>query len=162
MKKTIFALILLISIPSILINAQGRPRHSPEDQEKFRSMKIAFFTEKLEFTPEEAEKFWPVYNDYEKKKSDLHGERRSSFRSFSSETQSISDKQAREMVEKHIELQKRDLQIEIDFYTKIKAFLPPKKIMKVYITEVNFREYMLRQLRGGKGVQGEKRPEKHP
>ena len=81
MKKITLALILLISLPALLINAQGRPRVSPETQEKFRSMKIAYFTEELEFTSQEAEKFWPIYNEYEKKKSDLHGERRKSFRS---------------------------------------------------------------------------------
>ena len=82
MKKTTFALILLISIPALLINAQGRTDRSPESREKFRSIKIAYFTEELELTSEEAEKFWPVYNEYDKKKSDLHRQHRKSFRSF--------------------------------------------------------------------------------
>ena len=158
MKKTTFALMLLISVPVLLINAQGRPRMDPESQEKFRSMKIAYFTEELDLTSEEAEKFWPVYNEYDKKKSAQHRERRKSFRNFASETETISDEQAVEMIEQYIESQKKDLQQEIEFYSKIKEVLPPKKIMKLYITELQFREHILKQLRGEKRNQGGKRP----
>ena len=76
MKKTTFAFMLLISVPVLFINAQDRRERDPERREKFNSMKIAYFTEELELTSAEAEKFWPVYNEYEKKKSALHWERR--------------------------------------------------------------------------------------
>ncbi len=33
-------------------------------QEKIQALKIAFITQKLKLTPAEAEKFWPVYNQY--------------------------------------------------------------------------------------------------
>ncbi len=34
--------------------------------EKIQSLKIAFITQKLQLTPDEAQKFWPVYNQYDK------------------------------------------------------------------------------------------------
>jgi len=165
MKKTTFALILLIFVPALLINAQGRRGWDPATQEKFRSMKIAFFTDELEFTTEEAEKFWPVYHKYEEKQSDLHRERRNSFRGSMEEFETISDEQAEEMIKKHLEFQKKDLQLEIELYTNIKEILPPKKIAKLHITEMRFREHMLKQLRGergGQGGPGSRRPEKNP
>ena len=33
--------------------------------EKVEALKIAFITQKLQLTPDEAQKFWPVYNQYE-------------------------------------------------------------------------------------------------
>ncbi len=33
--------------------------------EKIEALKIAFITQKLELSSEEAQKFWPVYNQYE-------------------------------------------------------------------------------------------------
>lgn len=35
-----------------------------ERQEKIQALKIAYITQKLKLTPAEAEKFWPVYNQY--------------------------------------------------------------------------------------------------
>lgn len=34
-------------------------------REKVEALKIAFITQKLQLTPDEAQKFWPVYNQYE-------------------------------------------------------------------------------------------------
>jgi hypothetical protein len=33
--------------------------------EKIQALKIAFITNKLQLTPDEAQKFWPVYNQYD-------------------------------------------------------------------------------------------------
>lgn len=36
-----------------------------KQDEKLRALKIAFITERLQLTSDEAQKFWPVYNSYE-------------------------------------------------------------------------------------------------
>jgi hypothetical protein len=41
-----------------------------QDGEKIQSLKIAFITQKLQLTPSEAEKFWPIYNEYD---NEVHG-----------------------------------------------------------------------------------------
>jgi hypothetical protein len=33
--------------------------------EKIQALKVAFITQKLHLTPSEAERFWPVYNQYD-------------------------------------------------------------------------------------------------
>ncbi|MEO7961382.1 MAG: hypothetical protein ABIR19_07540 [Ginsengibacter sp.] len=38
--------------------------------EKIKALKIAFITQKLNLTTSEAEKFWPVYNQYDQ---EIHG-----------------------------------------------------------------------------------------
>jgi hypothetical protein len=56
MKKYLLILFLMIGSLS-QIKAQ--------DGEKIQSLKIAFITQKLQLTPDEAQKFWPVYNQYD-------------------------------------------------------------------------------------------------
>jgi hypothetical protein len=36
----------------------------PEENAKIEALKIAFISKKLDLTPDEAQKFWPVYNQY--------------------------------------------------------------------------------------------------
>ena len=45
----------------------GIKAQDPDDTraEKIQSLKIAFITQKLQLTPDEAQKFWPVYNQYD-------------------------------------------------------------------------------------------------
>lgn len=41
--------------------------------EKIQALKIAFITQKLQLTPDEAQKFWPVYNQYQTEVQGLEG-----------------------------------------------------------------------------------------
>lgn len=64
--KTIFTfLIALIGFTGIAL-AQEQPQPDPKQEEKIQALEIAFISRKLELTPDEAQRFWPVYNDYKK------------------------------------------------------------------------------------------------
>ncbi len=151
--KHVFALFVILNLPVLVLHGQNRTGQNNENEEKFRSMKIAFFSERIGLTPEEAEKFWPVYNDYEKKKADLNAERRDKFRNYGTRIEQMTDAQVEELIDQNIEFQKRDTQLDVDFHAEIKKVLPPKKVMKLYLAETQFREYMLRQLRGDRDSQ---------
>ncbi len=56
MKKA-FLLFLFITFVSVKTEAQT-------PGERMRSLEIGYLTKELRLTPEEAEKFWPVYNKY--------------------------------------------------------------------------------------------------
>ena len=61
MKKILSVLVLigLFSLPAL---AQGRLQRQPGAG--VEALKIAFITKRLDLTPEEAERFWPIYNRY--------------------------------------------------------------------------------------------------
>jgi len=55
------SIIILVSLLiSLLIEAQS----PPNKQSSIQALKVAFITKDLYLTPEEAQKFWPVYNAY--------------------------------------------------------------------------------------------------
>ena len=125
-------------------------------------MKIAYFTENLDLTPQEAEKFWPLYNEYQKIKGELYRSKGLRSRGFAQKMDEISEKEAEEIIDKHMEVKKNELTLDIKFHEDLKKVLPAKKVMKVYITEVQFREYMLKHIReehgGGKSKSGRQDP----
>lgn len=52
-------LFLILSLP-VLASAQDNPKRD----NKLQSLEIAYLTKELNLSPEEAQKFWPVYNQY--------------------------------------------------------------------------------------------------
>lgn len=68
MKKYIF-LFLFLSGTVFSANAQ---RNGGGQNDKIQALKIAFFTQKLQLTSADAEKFWPVYNQYTNEIKSLH------------------------------------------------------------------------------------------
>ncbi len=114
-------------------------------------MKIAYFTENIDLTPGEAEKFWPLYNQHEQKKDELWKSLRMNSREFSQKAEELTETEAEEIIDNHMEIRQKELQVDMDFHSELKKILPAKKIMKFYITEVRFREYMLQRIREERG-----------
>ena len=63
MKKLLLILILVSANISFLRAQDGTD--DPKKAEKIESLKIAFITQKLNLSSDEAQRFWPVYNRYE-------------------------------------------------------------------------------------------------
>ena len=62
MKKFITALAMLGIAFSLGAQAPSQKGNHQQMKERLQAEHIAFLTEKLELTPEEAQVFWPVYN----------------------------------------------------------------------------------------------------
>lgn len=84
MKKLLVLFGCMLSI--LFAAAQQRPMHRPgkmppppmeriskAQRAQMESFKIQFITKKLNLTPEEAEKFWPVYNEQKEASKKLMG-----------------------------------------------------------------------------------------
>ena len=44
-------------------------------QERVKAAKVAYLTRELGLSPQEAERFWPVYNEFENRRDDLRHDR---------------------------------------------------------------------------------------
>jgi len=163
MKSDLRILIILAVFFSFSLSVMGqRPGDREDRREKYRSLKIAYFTENLDLTPQEAEKFWPLYNEYQKNKGELFKSKGLRSRGFAQKMDEISEEEAEEIIDRHMEVRQKEISLDMKFHKDLKEVLPSKKIMKVYITEVEFREYMLKHIRdehrGGNSKSGRKDP----
>ena len=59
MKKILLITLLLITTTNVFAQRQHR-------FERIKALKTAYITEKVDLSSSEAEKFWPIYNKYEK------------------------------------------------------------------------------------------------
>lgn len=65
MKKFLLIIFVFVCVQTVIAQEDVNP--SPEKkQQNIEALKVAFISKELELTPEEAQKFWPVYNQYSK------------------------------------------------------------------------------------------------
>ena len=124
MKKTLIIFVILI-FPVIWLSAQN------PNLEKLNSYKIGFFTKKLNLTSAEAEKFWPVYNEYQKQKNQIQQERISLIRNFNQNESNLSDSQMTEIGDKLVSSIVQESSLAVSFHKKLKEVLPPEKVIQV-------------------------------
>jgi len=140
MKRGAFVLIALMIISVPVVSAQNPNR------ERLDSYKIAFFTQRLKLTPSEAEKFWPLYNDFQEKKSKIQLERVALYRKFNQEAVTLSDKEMTVMGDKLIELEVLESEHSMKFHQYIKEVLPPAKVLRFYQAENQYKMQLLNEL----------------
>lgn len=136
--------ITLILLGSNPLSAQTK---TSDKEELVKAQKIAFFTEKLSLTAEEAQKFWPVYNSYWEKKNKIIEERRNAMKFCAENMDKLSPKEIERYGDMYINFHKQESDLLLEFNKKFKEVLSPEKVMKLYLADYDFKTYLLRQIR---------------
>jgi len=123
-----------------------RNKHE-ERWEKYRSEKIAFLTSYLELTPKEAQKFWPVYNEMEQEKWEAQKLRRELGEKVRDAEESLNDKEITKLTREFAGGMQKEADILIRYNEKLLKIIPPKKVLKLYKAENEFRMYMIKKFR---------------
>jgi len=125
-------------------------------KENIQAMKIAFITEKLDLTPQEAQQFWPVFNQYSDKMMELRKKRRQDNREARSNFDELSDKEVEQIVNNDLALRQKELDLQKEYNEKFKAVLPIKKVAKLYAAEEQFKVVLINKLKDRPAHQGRK------
>ena len=145
--KTIKTLIVLLMFSSVVIAQEHHHGNERPNREKIKSMKIAFITEKLDLTPEEAQQFWPIYNEYEKKRGVILKEKRMGKKNKKENGTQFSDTEVEQRIEKHFISRQKELDLDKEYHTKFTSVLPIKKVGKLYITQDQFKRELLKRIK---------------
>jgi Spy/CpxP family protein refolding chaperone len=140
MKNNIIALLTML----VLFTSAGFAQNP--NQEKLTAYKIAFFTKRLNLTPGEAEKFWPLYNDYQNKRLLIQNERAYLIRKYNLDASGMTEKEYAEADDKLIDLQVKETELAVTFHKQVKEVLSPEKVFRLYQTENQYRLTLLNQL----------------
>ncbi|MCB9314937.1 MAG: hypothetical protein H6574_11365 [Lewinellaceae bacterium] len=132
---------LLFILGIILLGSALRAQPDTRD-DRLKTYRIAIFTEVLALTPEEAEGFWPVYNDYLDKRDQMQEDLKPKKR-----LDLMSDSEVEDQVKRHFEMRQRDVDLEKELYQKLRSVIALRKIVKIPEAEREFREQLLIKLR---------------
>jgi hypothetical protein len=123
-----------------------RPAHGQDNlRDKINSQRIAFLTSRINLTPEEAQKFWPVYNVYYEKRLAIWDEKEQILKKFKEKT--MADAEMDAALVKYSQLLKNDGILMEEFTKKFRQILSPKKVIKLYVAQDEFTKYLLQQIK---------------
>lgn len=150
-KIMIIAVILVFGAANAFANNETK-----EDwKEKIQSEKIAFLTMEIGLTPQEAQVFWPVYNEINEEKDQAMYEVIKYYWEMSKAIEAgKSEKEIKALLDKYLEAQEKQRKIDEDAAEKYKKVLSTTKVAKLYIGEEKFRRQHIRKLRD---MQGQKK-----
>ena len=135
---TATAFVLLFSLSAF---AQYGQRRQAIEQ-NIEAQHVAFITQKLELTPDESARFWPIFNEFRSKEKALRKGNRPD-----GTLRNISEVEAEQLIEQHLDTEQKVLNLKREYYGKLKSAIPASKIARLRPAEEAFKLEILQRLR---------------
>jgi len=145
MKIRFFLTGLTLLIISVTGFSQG-PGPGPlskEARQRIEAQRIGFITQKLNLTPEEATKFWPIYNEYKDALRDMKDDMERP------DLMSITDDEATAVIERHLQQEQKRLELKKKLFSQLRNVISSRKIILLQASEREFNRELLQRVSGG-------------
>jgi hypothetical protein len=149
--KTLFKLKFLLLLFCLLFAGISSIKAQPgAKKEKIEALRIAYITQQLDLGTQEAQVFWPVYNEYLDK---LEAARKAFRQQYNKNTDFDfkTDAEASAYLTAEINLKQKEADYFKEYYEKFKKVLPLKKVAKLRRAEEEFKKKLIEQLQGKSG-----------
>ncbi len=144
MKTALLTLLTIIGFTAISI-AQPGPKHE-EKKEKVEAMKIGFITQQMNLTPEEAQKFWPVYNQMNNEIESLRKERHLARENVKDNFETMTDPEFEKLINDELASRQKEFDIQKKYVAQFKAVVSIKKVAQFYRAEEQFKRKLLEKI----------------
>lgn len=135
-QAVICALMFFLALPVVAQKGEK----SNYDKDKLESAKVAFITQRLDLSPEQAEKFWPTYNQHSKEKRSLMRV----INRLVKDEEGLTNEQASQLIAKRLELQQQILDLEKEFLKNIVKTISPVQAIKLDDVNKDFARHIYR------------------
>jgi len=143
--------IILLFLANSFLMAQSAGNNGAKFQakkEKMETMKVAFLTDKLNLNATDAEKFWPVYNEYQDKKEALQiafRQKAKMLKDISPEL--LTEEQSDELINAQLQEEQGLLDLKKEYLPKFKKLIGSRKVVAMYVAEKDFNRLLLQKLK---------------
>ena len=138
MKNNIIIITLLLSF-GILFSQNT----ATSGKEKIEAMRNAYITSQMNLTPEEAQKFWPLYNEYRLELEQLDRPKKE----IGKPIEQMTEAEVKQLIYKELEVENQRNLINKKYVDKFLLIVSAKKLIKLRQAEREFKKMMIEQLR---------------
>lgn len=152
MNRFFICIVTALAISAASLQSQAQPK--PEDgwKDRIMSEKIAFLTNKMGLTPEEAQSFWPVYNQVWEERAKARHEVMESYRHLDEAVKAGKpSKELTSLLDRYLDSIDRMNETDRCAADKYRKALPAEKVARLYVAEEQFRRDQIHKLHHNPG-----------
>ena len=112
-----------------------------QNGERIKAAKVAYITDQLQLTVEESQQFWPLYNEMESRIQEVKKSAKAS-----GKIELMNDAELEQHLMNNLNARKEEAEIHIEYYDKLRAVLPIRKLAMLPEAEKEFRKVVLQKM----------------
>ena len=146
MKNTLSILLLLLCFSASAQPGKGRQKGNGV-REKIKAQRVAFITDRLALTSEEAQRFWPVYNEFTDQFETIKKKQKDNRKSTNDKLAVMTDKEVEKSLSDELVHQQQLVDLHRQYQQELQKVLSVKKIALLYKAEHDFKLTLLKKMR---------------
>lgn len=111
--------------------------------------RIAFFTSRLSLTQDQAQRFWPLYNEFIARRRELN---RSGRQLKREQIEALTDQQIRDNITQTYATRQQELNLEKEYFDKFQKVLSLRQVAQLLAAERDFTKEVIRRVAGTPGA----------
>lgn len=151
---TLFIFILFVFSS---ISAQDAERRE-QVREKMKAQRAAYITQKLELTEVEAQKFWPIFNQFDSERRAILEDRKIDI------SGKMTEKEAETAIDDYFTNKNKEMELQKKYVSKFKTVLPTSKVALLLTIQKEFSKEVMENMRDRRKLRpegdGQNRPYK--
>lgn len=151
MKKLWTIVMWLVSWGALAQDATDPVTQDPQVQEKIKNLRIAYISDKLGLTPEQAERFWPVYREFSDKRRELRQELIDARNQI--KVDNADPAKQEELVKLGLAIKQRELDLEKVYSDRLLKVITAQQMLTLRKAEGDFQRIILEQIQQRRMIQ---------
>ena len=119
-------------------------KNQQDARAKLESARIALISERLGLTPEQAQHFWPIYNEYAEQRRSIQQEFRDARKGL--DLNKLTEEQGRTLVKARMEGKQQQLNLETKYSDRLMDVINTRQLMALKKAEDDFRAMIIRRI----------------
>ena len=142
--KAFVILLLMIGLgTSSKVCAQGRGEETKAMQQ-IEAARIAMITERLGLTPEQAQSFWPLYNEFSDKRREIRAQLNEARKGI--DPNNLSEEESQRLMDLGLEIKQSEVNLEREYAGKFRNVISSQQILSLRRAEEDFRRLILQRI----------------
>jgi Spy/CpxP family protein refolding chaperone len=144
-RVSTLAALLLVAAPAAHAQRGLGGRQPGQRLGQLENAKIAFITNRVSLTQDQAQKFWPLYNEFTAKRRELNRSGRLLRRDV---TEGMTDQQIRDNLTQSFALRQQELNLEKDYFDKFQKVISMRQVAQLFQAERDFTKEVIKRVAG--------------
>ncbi len=145
MKKLLIPILFFMcALNGVAQDNPPQEKQDPKNQEKIHLARIALISEKLKLTPEQAEKFWPIYREFTEHRMELRKQLRDAERT--QDPSKPKPERDQELIKLALQLKQQNVDLEKNYSERLLKVISAQQLLTLPKAEEEFRRMLLHRL----------------
>lgn len=141
---TLLCFTLIVSVFIFTSLAQVRKMNMAD----YEKRKMEYIQKEAGLTKEEANRYFPLYNDLSKKKFELHKQHRDKVEKMKQRNKNMSNEEYRQLLENDVDVKLKEAELDKQYSEKLEKILSPEKLYRAQQAERKFMQREVMKFRG--------------